>query len=128
MKKYKKGVVVRRLRIKFAKLIKLRDQKCVRCGREDGSLQASHIFPKGSYPSMQFLPENAKLLCYQCHAIFWHLNPILATGWIKKYLGMEQYRLLVETSQRTRSVDRLFLEKTELWLKEWESELTAEAS
>lgn len=122
MKKFKKGVVIRRLRRLLSEVVHLRDQKCQRCGREEGKLDTSHIFPKGHYPSMQFLMENVKLLCYQCHR-WWHENPILATDWVKKYLGAERYQMLLEASQRSTTINQVFLEQTEIRLKELKSEL-----
>lgn len=122
MKKFKKGVVIRRLRRLQAEVCHLRDQKCQRCGREEGKLDTSHIFPKGHYPSMQFLMENVKLLCYQCHR-WWHENPILATDWVKKYLSLEVYQNLLSASQRSETVNQDFLERAELKMKELKSEL-----
>ncbi len=117
MKKFKKGVVIRRLRKLFAVLIKSRDKVCVRCGRKDGSLQTYHIFPKGRYPSMQFLPENATLFCYQCHFQWWHKSPIDAQAWIKEYLG-SKYNWLVVRSQLSETINESWLKEVEVKLKE----------
>ena len=127
MKKFKIGVVVRRLDREFSRLIKLRDKKCQRCGREDGTLQCSHVYPKGTYRSMRWEPDNAKLLCYRCH-LWWHLNPVLAADWLREYLGVTKVNLLRDASQITQLVDRMFLLNIEIKLKEFESELTAEAT
>ena len=123
MKKFKKGVVIRRLRRLLSEYCHLRDKKCQRCHRTSGKLDTSHIFPKGHYPSMQFLTENVKLLCFQCHRR-WHEHPIWATFWIKQYLGEARYNALIEISKTTKTVDRVFLEETEINLKEKIAELT----
>lgn len=56
----------------FSKYIRLRDKRCVRCGRPgDGkeginSLQNSHYFGRRS-ESTRFDPENCDALCMGCH-------------------------------------------------------------
>lgn len=122
MKKFNKGVVIRRLRRLQSEVCHLRDKKCQRCEKEDGKLDTSHIFPKGHYPSMQFLMENVKILCYRCHR-WWHENPVLATDWVKKYLGSEKYEMLLSASQRITTINQVFLIQTEIKLKELKSEL-----
>ena len=102
----------------------MRDKKCQKCGNPDSKLDASHIFPKKTYPSMQFMPENAKLLCgYPCHLFWWHQHPVAAGEWIKDYLGEEKYEFLLKRSQETRTVNRVFLEQAEIKLKEKIAEL-----
>lgn len=56
--------------------------KCRRCGarplsREGGArgvvLQACHIYGKGAYPALRFVPENVITLCRdKCHIGWWH--------------------------------------------------------
>lgn len=58
--------------VTFSKFIRLRDGRCVRCGRRgDGNngingLQASHYFGRGK-ESTRFDPENVDALCFGCH-------------------------------------------------------------
>lgn len=56
----------------FSRYIRLRDQRCMRCGRigegKDNivGLQASHYFGR-SRESTRFDPENVDTLCFGCH-------------------------------------------------------------
>lgn len=73
------------------KLVRLRDgEKCLKCLKTD-RLQLSHIYPKGRYRLMEFVPENVKLLCVGCHLYWWHRNPIEAHEWLK--IKLDQARL-----------------------------------
>ena len=77
-------------KVKLNKLVRelclLRDKCCLRCGKST-TLQASHIYPKGKYPKMQFNPDNVKILCLGCHLYWWHKHPIEAKEWAQKTLG-----------------------------------------
>lgn len=119
---------MRRLRKLLSEVVRLRDKKCVRCGRSEGKLDCSHIFPKGRYPSMQFLLDNVKVLCFNCHRNFWHLNPVLANDWVRKYLGSEKYNALKEVAQMTRLITRQFLDDSEKILLEQKEEFLNEKS
>ena len=63
-----------------------RDKCCLKCGKSD-RLHASHIYPRGKYPKMQFNLENVKALCIGCHLYWWHKHPIDAREWAEKTLG-----------------------------------------
>ena len=71
----------------------LRDKKCLKCGKTN-ILHASHIYPRGKYPRMQFLTENVKALCTGCHLYWWHKHPIEAREWAEKALGVSRLRKL----------------------------------
>lgn len=58
---------------------------CLRCGKTT-SLHLSHIYPKGRYKSMEYDPDNIKLLCNACHLFWWHKNPIEAGEWLKSVI------------------------------------------
>tara|TARA_R110002167_G_scaffold117312_1_gene293210 strand:+ start:108 stop:467 length:360 start_codon:yes stop_codon:yes gene_type:complete len=77
-------------KVKLNKLVRefvlLRDKCCLRCGKTT-ALQASHIYPKGKFPKMQFNTENVKILCLGCHLYWWHKHPIEAKEWAQKTLG-----------------------------------------
>lgn len=74
--------------------------KCVRCGRTT-TLQASHIYPKGTYQRMRYLLINLKTLCYRCHLFFWHKHPVAAAEWLKTALPAKRLKKLKELSQQT---------------------------
>jgi len=122
-RKYSKRNHVKRLRRLLSEVIHLRDKVCQRCNKADGKLDTSHIFPKGSYPSLQFLPDNVKLLCFRCHRIFWHNNPVEASKWLLEYLTPSKYEHLRSLTQQTNTINRPFLEQSEIMLKEYRAEL-----
>lgn len=56
---------------------------CVRCGKGH-SLQASHVYPKGRYPSLRHNLNNVLTLCNGCHLFWWHRNPLEAADWFRE--------------------------------------------
>lgn len=104
--------IEKRLDVLFSKIIRLRDKRCVRCGK-DRNLQTSHIFSR-SNKSVRWDLHNAVLLDSGCHIFWWHKNPIEATEFIQRYLGKEKYAALKIKAgfviHRSKS-DFLFLEE-----------------
>ena len=84
----------------------LRDKCCLRCGKSD-RLHASHIYPRGKYPKMQFNLENVKVLCVGCHLYWWHKHPIEAREWADKTLGKA---LLARLKKQANTINK------ELWV------------
>lgn len=80
----------------------LRDRKCLKCGKTS-ILHASHIYPRGKYPKMQFMTENVKALCTGCHLYWWHKHPIEAREWAEKALGGARLTLL---KKRANTIDK----------------------
>lgn len=84
-------------RTKLHKLVReyviLRDKKCLRCGKTN-NLHASHIYPRGKYPRLQFNTDNVKALCLGCHLYWWHKHPIEAKDWAVKTLGKKRLNKL----------------------------------
>ena len=76
----------KKLHLLVRQYVILRDKCCLRCGKSD-RLHASHIYPRGKYPKMQFNLENVKVLCVGCHLYWWHKHPIEAREWAEKTLG-----------------------------------------
>ena len=72
--------------------------RCVRCGRTE-KLCASHIYPKGTYQRMRYLPENVITLCNQCHIFWWHKHPLEASEWVKTVVEPETMARLKLASQ-----------------------------
>ena len=84
-------------RNKLHKLVReyvmLRDKVCLKCGKS-GNLHASHIYPRGKYPKMQFKVENVKALCLGCHLYWWHKHPIDAAKWLNNTLDKARLKRL----------------------------------
>lgn len=73
----------------LTKLVRIRQkERCLRCGKKT-ILSASHIYPKGTYRKMRFMPKNVKGLCYNCHMNFWHKDVIKAHEWLEKVYPKE---------------------------------------
>lgn len=76
-----------------ALFIKTRDGwKCARCGRthEQAQIQASHLFPKGAYPSLRYAPDNVVAHCWGCHR-FLELHRIEFDEWIIEKFGRKKF-------------------------------------
>ena len=85
-KKRKKKAVHKDLRkLLSIACIERDNEQCVRCGSTE-KLSASHIYPKGAYPRIQYELDNVKTLCYGCHLGFWHKNPVEAKKWLDNWL------------------------------------------
>ena len=104
----------------------IRDKRCLRCGKES-ILHTSHIYPRGKYPRMQFLPDNVKLLCNGCHLYWWHKHPIEAKEWAEKTLGKRRLKKLKKISNTIKygsynykeiKVAKRFID-TNIWNKQW---------
>lgn len=72
----------------FSRFIRTRDKGCQWCGRQDGTLQCSHIFGR-RHMATRWDPLNAKTLCFTCHRR-WHEDPVEAFRWIEEYLGKDR--------------------------------------
>jgi hypothetical protein len=104
LKKLKKS-----LDILWSQLIKIRDKRCIRCGRID-RLNSAHIFSR-SQMSVRWDLDNGICLCGGCHLFWWHKNPIEAAEFIKEFLGVEKYEKLRVKARTLAKVDIDFLEK-----------------
>ena len=93
MKKKEKAILHKLVR----EYVILRDKHCLRCGKVD-NLHASHIYPRGKYPKMQFEVRNVKALWLGCHLYWWHKHPLEASKWLEKTLSKGRLRYLKEQS------------------------------
>ena len=92
---------------------------CCMCGNpvEGSGSHPCHVYPKGTYMSMRWIPENIFTGCMHCHFYVWHENPIPSTKWFEeKYPERASY--LLELSNRIQKVDMAFMEYTIKLLKE----------
>ena len=77
----------RRLDRKFSQHILARDGRiCQWCGNIDGKKDTAHIIPRTCL-ALRWNECNAVCLCFRCHQIRWHKNPLEAVQWIRGYLG-----------------------------------------
>lgn len=68
-------------------LILQRGEYCEHCG-STYRLQGAHIFPKGKYQKIRFMPLNLLILCFPCHPEWCHRNPVEFTRWLdEKFPG-----------------------------------------
>lgn len=91
-------------------IMKERPHRCEWCGRKDGTLAISHILSKGAHPRLRYCKNNILLLCFHCHIICWHRNPLAASKWLTEYKGKDYYDHL-------RTLERI-LPKTDLKMLE----------
>jgi 5-methylcytosine-specific restriction endonuclease McrA len=87
------------------KIVRIRDNGiCQRCGRSQGALHCSHVYPEGKYHGMSAMVSNMKLLCFNCHFYWWHKNPIEANEWFKKTFP-DRFKKLRLIAQKTIKTD-----------------------
>ena len=109
-----KKVQKKKLHSLVRQIVIARDKVCLRC-KKSTNLHASHIYPRGKYPKMQFDPLNVKALCLGCHLYWWHKHPIEAREWAEEALGIDRLDKLKKQANT--------INKTPWDFKEIESEL-----
>ncbi len=112
----KKGILMRRIKRQSKKgkkviecdklfrqiILKKRPNACEWCGR-NFRLQVAHILPKGKYPKLRYYEWNIFLLCFPCHPMRWHNNPLEAVEFTKRLRGKNYYRdLLLQDTMHPR--------------------------
>jgi len=100
--------------IEFSKYVRVRDGKCVRCGRRGEKnaeglpiigLQCSHFLSRWR-ENTRFDPENADSLCQNCHS-FWGVNGKQEYRDFKiKQLGQDAFNLLLIRGRMYKKKDR----------------------
>lgn len=79
----------RKLDRQFSKNILSRDNRtCQWCGKASGKMDTAHIIPR-SVIVTRWLEGNAICLCFRCHQIEWHNNPLKAVRWLENNFGVE---------------------------------------
>ena len=73
--------------------------KCLKCNEKNKPLYASHIYSVGAHKKMEWDIDNVKSLCYQCHILWWHRNPIEANEWLEKNIDKARLDRLKLRSQ-----------------------------
>lgn len=87
-------------------ILKERPAKCEWCGKPSNPLQVAHILPKGAFPRLRYQRANVLLLCFYCHMIRAHRNPLEFREWLVEYKGGDPLNQL-------RTMERI-LPKTDL--------------
>ena len=113
--------------IVFSQYIRLRDKRCVRCGKPvkfnaEGlpiSHEASHYFGRGN-ESTRFDPENVDTLCkLSCHEIWSSKDREEYRKFKIKQLGEIEFNALILRSHLTQKKDReMALIVARVWLRE----------
>lgn len=80
------------LDILWSKKVRDRDKICRKCKKAPAS-QAAHIFGRGNL-STRWVLENGLGLCYYCHIIWAHREPVEFTLWVKSEIGEEEFNRL----------------------------------
>jgi len=98
------------------KVIKARDKVCVRCGKTL-NLQVAHVLPKGKYTRLRWELDNLLLLCWYCHFIFAHRNPLMFTDWFKKkyedrYIWLRRRSQINDKSKIDYKLIEIYLKET----------------
>lgn len=75
--------------------------KCMKCGRgaEETVLHPAHVFPKGKYQRMRFMPVNVLCLCLADHLYWAHKDPIGFTEWFREKYPERYTGLILWTRQ-----------------------------
>lgn len=88
----------------FREYIKLRDKCCQRCHVSVGKLETAHFYSR-SYKQVRFDPDNACLLCFKCHFLFAHMQPLeFVDFWIKR-IGDKSMENLSKKRNEYRKMD-----------------------
>lgn len=86
---------------------------CKRCGVVHKAVHAAHIFSRSNLATRWDL-ENIITLCYFCHIMWSHRQPLEFAEWIKEKIGVKKYNKLRKKSQ---SVYQFRKEDYEKWLE-----------
>lgn len=90
-RKISKKSLIKKCDILWSGIIKIRDRRCIRCGKNN-LLNAAHIYSR-SNKNVRYDLQNGITLCVGCH--FWgHQNPIEFTKFVIKKLGEDKIKEL----------------------------------
>jgi len=83
MKKPTKTTLRNKLDKVFSKVIRARDKKCLKCGKQS-SLQCAHIASR-THLAGRWNEMNAITLCTGCHLFWAHKEPLEFVAWLQKH-------------------------------------------
>ena len=102
--------------------IKIRDKNtCQRCKKyvEGSNAHPSHVIPKSKSKYLRWDDSNIKIMCFNCHIQWWHLNPLKAGIWFKETFN-ERANYVEKNEQislKTHLAETGFTYRE--WLEEW---------
>lgn len=99
-------------------IIRRRDEHiCQKCGKyvEGTNCQTSHVIPISYSLRMAYDVVNLKILCYHCHFMWWHKNPLAAHEWFKNKFPF-RYEYLMKKKEEIRSMGSVKTYELEGWL------------
>lgn len=81
----------------FRDYIRLRDKmSCQRCGQDayhDRKIEVAHFYGRSNLTT-RWAPDNVCLLCFKCHYLWAHREPMEFSQWWLKRLGEDRFKLL----------------------------------
>lgn len=88
----------KQLDILWSKAVRERDKVCRKCRKAPAS-QGAHIFGRGNL-STRWEPSNGLGMCYYCHIIWAHREPVEFTLWVKEEIGVRNFKSLQEQARK----------------------------
>ena len=98
---------------------------CNMCGKTDGKKDCSHIIPR-QVLATRWNTDNALCLCFRCHQIVWHKDPVNAVRWLEKKVGKTYLDNLIAESKKDFQLDSTTIKEIETQLKEQYNSLNKE--
>ncbi|MCL4538132.1 MAG: hypothetical protein M1378_00775, partial [Bacteroidetes bacterium] len=84
---------------KFSLLVRERDGfTCRKCGRQDKRVECAHIYSRKNR-ALRWEPTNATTLCYYCHIIWSHHEPLEFAQWIEGQMGEGRFAELTRKAK-----------------------------
>lgn len=90
--KSERSKTIKKLDTLWSTTVRGRDKICRKCKKAPAS-QAAHIFSRSHFAT-RWLLSNGLGLCYYCHIIWAHRNPIEFTLWVSAEVGKRKLKTL----------------------------------
>lgn len=95
----------------FSLFIRTRDGfRCKKCGKVSKNVHCAHIFSRNKL-SVRYEPKNAITLCYYCHLMWAHREPVEFTEWVRGEIGEKTCQEIKKQSLIMVPDPREFMEK-----------------
>lgn len=89
--------IKRELDVDWSRAVRSRFKVCAKCRKAPAS-QAAHIFSR-RHLSTRWDPRNGTGLCFYCHIIWGHREPVEFTLWVKQEIGENLFEVLRKKAQ-----------------------------